>query len=261
MTKRFCLVIGLGACLALAGCQSGPSSSAPDRTAEQERALAVERRAGFLEGLLDGRHTAARLINDLAAALPERVRLTEGVYESAVVRVKGHAPSNHLIADYIARLGRSSVLTEVTLQSSVQKSSRGGEYQEFALRASVGDPGGGEPETPGPPAARLEELEKLLPARQETVEMLREFQMLALGSGLQMTKFALGKEIPGEFYAAWPVAIELAGSQAGLGRYFNDLAGSRRLWLVEKFSFKVVSPQEARSPLRVSIMARTYLNQ
>lgn len=259
MTQRVSRAACLAAGLVLAACQSGPSSSAPDRTAEQEQALAIERKAEFIEGLLAGRHTAARLMDDLRAALPDRVRLTEGVYGSGEVRIKGNAPSNNLLADYIARLGGSAVLTEATLQSSVQISGRGGERQEFALHALVRDPGGDEPETHGSPAARLEELEKLLPARQETADMLRELQMLALGSGLQMTKFAPGNEIPGEFYKGWPVAIEIAGSQAGLGRYFSDLAQLPRLWLVEKFSFKAVSPQDPRSPVRASITLRTCL--
>lgn len=261
MTKRSSLVIGLGVCLALAGFQCGPPSSAPDRKAEQERALAVERRADFLEGLLGGRQTVARLMGDLAAALPDRVRLTEGVYESAEVRIKGYAPTNTLLADYIAQLGRSAVLTDVMLQSSIQKGGRGAEYQEFAIRARVVDPGGAGPEAHGSPAERLEELEKLLPARRETAEMLRELQRLALGSGLRMTKFAPGNEIPGEFTTEWPVAIEVAGSQAALRRYFSDLAGSHGLWLVEKLSFKAVSPQDPRSPVRASITARTYLPQ
>ncbi|MGB7296024.1 MAG: type 4a pilus biogenesis protein PilO [Candidatus Aminicenantales bacterium] len=259
MTKRFSLVIGLGACLALAGCQSGPSSSAPDSTEEEERALAVERQAGFLEGLLGGRHTVARLMGDLTAALPDRVRLTEGVYESAQVQIKGQAPTNTLLADYIARLGRSAVLRDAILQSTVQKGGRGAGYQEFLLRALVRDPGGVGPEATGCPAARLEELEKLLSARQENAEMLREFQRLALGSGVQTTKFAPGNEFAGEFYTELPVAIEVSGSQAALTRYFSDLAGSPSLWLVEKFSFKAVSPQDARSPVRASITARTYL--
>jgi len=261
MTKRSSLVIGLGVGLAIAACQSGPSSSASDKTAEQDKAQSVERRAGFFEGLLGGRGTAARLMDDITASLPDRVRLIEGVYGSAEVRLKGYAPSNNRVADYLARLGRSAVLADVTLQSSIQKSGRGGEYQEFALRARVRDPGDEKPRAPGSPAARLGELEKMLPARGETADMLREFQMLALGSGLKMTRFVPGKETAGEFYTAWPVTIEVTGSQADLGRYFNDLAESRRLWLVEKFSFKSVSPQDARSPLRASISARTYLTR
>ena len=149
MTKSSLLVLGLAVGFALAGCDSGPSSSAPDRTAEQERALAVERRAGFLDGLLAGRRTAARLMDDLAAALPDRVRLTEGVYDSATVRIKGLAPSNTLIADFIARLGRSAVLTEVMLTSSVQKSGRGGEFQEFAVIAHARDSGSKKPAVSG----------------------------------------------------------------------------------------------------------------
>ena len=259
MTKRSSLVIGLGVGLAIAACRAGPSSSASDKTAEQDEVQSVERRAGFLGDLLSRRRTAARLMDDITSSLPDRVRLIEGVYGSAEVRLKGYAPSNNHVADYLARLGRSAVLAEVTLQSSVQKSGRGGEYQEFALRALVRDPGDEKPGTSGSPTARLGELEKMLPGRGETADMLREFQTLALGSGLKMTRFVPGKETPGEFYAALPVAIEVTGSPADLGRYFNDLAASRRLWLVEKFSFKNVSPQDARSPLRASITMRTYL--
>lgn len=259
MTTRQSLVAGLSLFFALAGFQCGPPSSDKTLAEEQERALAVERRADFLEGLLGGRHTVARMMGDLAAALPDRVRLTEGVYDSAEIRIKGYAPTNTLLADYVARLGQSAVLTDTMVQSSVQKGLRGATYQEFAIRALVRDPGGAGPATSGSPVERLEALEKLMPERRETAEMLRELQRLALGSGLQMTKFAPGNETPGEFTTEWPVAIEVAGSQAALRRYFSDLAGSHGLWLVEKFSFKAVSPQDARSPVRASITARTFL--
>ncbi len=47
-----------------------------------------------------------------------------------------------------------------------------------------------------PGRARVEELEKALLARQDTVGMLGEIQRLALDAGLQMTKFAPGAELP-----------------------------------------------------------------
>jgi Tfp pilus assembly protein PilO len=149
----------------------------------------------------------------------------------------------------------------VTLQSSVQKSGRGGAFMEFALRGLVREPGEEKPGPSGSRAARLEELEGFLPGRAETAGMLREFQALAVGAGLKMTRFVPGKETPGELYAAWPVSLELHGSLADLGRYFNALAGSSRLWLVSKLSFRAVSPQDARSPFRASVTTRTFLLQ
>ena len=89
--------------------------------------------------------------------------------------------------------------------------------------------------------------------------MLRELQRLALDAGLQMTKFAPGAEVPGEFTSALPVAIEVSGDMTELGRYLRGLAALPSLWVVEKFSFKAVSPDDQRSQVRASITAKTYL--
>jgi type IV pilus assembly protein PilO len=83
--------------------------------------------------------------------------------------------------------------------------------------------------------------------------------MLASEAGLQMTGFTPGNEIPGEFYAERPVPIEVTGSQADLGRYLRGMADLPHPWIVSKFSFKAVDPQDARSPVRASITAQTYL--
>ena len=256
-TKASCAVLlaaGL-ALLTLAGCQSGPSGSDPSPAAGDAAAL-LERKVEFLEGLAAERRVAARVVADLVSALPVRVRLTEISYGGVEAAVKGVAPTNNLLADYLARLAGSAVLREVALRSSALKTGRGGEYQEFALHATVARQGGAG--TDGA-AERLEELERLVGPRGESGETLRELQMLALGSGLQMTRFAPGNELAGEFYAELPVTIEVAGSQDGVGRYLDDLAGLSRLWVVEKLTLKAASPQDARSPLRATVSARAYL--
>ncbi len=255
------LAAALGACLALAGCQSGPSSSAPGRTAEEEQALAVERKIEFLEDALCRRGTAARMMDELAAALPERVWLTEVLYEAGEARIKGRAWSNSLLVDYLARLESSLVIAEVTLQSSVQMSGRDRESREFALRALASDIGGGAADTGGISEARLAEFEKLLAGRDETSGFFLQIQRLASDAGLQMTKFAPAGAIPGEHYEEWTVAIEVMGGQAALRRFFSGMAGLPRLWIVEKFSFKALAVDDSRSPVRVSIAARTFLRE
>jgi hypothetical protein len=163
------------------------------------------------------------------------------------------------VADYLSRLEGSLSLANIALSSSAMKIVRGRELQEFALEAVV-RPGEAASAPSGLPlSARVEELEKALSAPQDSSELLRDLQRLALTAGLQMTKFAPSAEIPGEFTAEWPVAIDVSGEPAELSRYLKGLAELPGLWVVDKFSFKAASGEDPRSPVRASITAKTYL--
>jgi len=247
----------LGACIALMACPSGPSSSGSSSSGKDE-AAAVARKIEHIEGLLARRPVAGRIIEDLISALPDRVRLTEASYDSGKVRVKGIAPSNNLLADYVARLGDSPSLADLTLGGSVMKTTRGRESWEFTLAAVAADAAGEAASAGSDPAARLAELERAVPARQDSAATLREIQRLALDSGLQMTKFAPGPEVPGEFTAELPVAIEVQGGWSDIAGYLRGLAELPGLWVAAKFSCKAVSADDPRSEVRASITGRTY---
>ena len=255
MTCRNRFLTCLSVCIALAACNSGPpSSNAP--SSGEAKAAALERKADHLSRLLGRRHEAAQALDDLTSALPESVRLTEVVYDASGVQIKGGAPTNNLLADYLSRLGEGPSLENVILRGSAMKTVRGRERVDFFLQAAVRDPGSA-PSPPGDdPAVRLEALEKVLPPRQDTARMLRELQMLALESGLQMTRFAPGVETAGEFTGELPVSIEVSGDLAGLGRYLRGLAGLDSLWTVERFSFKAALPDDPRSEIRAAVAAR-----
>lgn len=254
MTKKIVLIAGLGMGLALAACKSGPSSSG--RSPAEKEAAALERKAEYVGDLLVRRPLAADAFDALTAALPDRVRLTEIVYDPKGVQAKGNAPSNTVLADYISRLAGSPALTDVMLRGSSLRTVRGREHVEFLLQAAVRDPGSGSAPVDVPLAVRLKELEKALPPRQEPSEMLREIQRLVLDSGLQMTKFVPGVEVAKEFAGELAATIEVEGSVADVSRYIRGLANSPRLWVVERFSLKTVSPDDPRSDVRASIAAR-----
>ena len=241
-----------GLCLALGSCNSGPASSGSSGSASsgKDKAATLGRKAEHIEGLLARRGVAAAVLDDLMSALPDRAWLTEVTYAAGKVQAKGKAPSNNLVAAYLSRLEGSPSLTNVTLRSSAMKIVKGRELQEFALEAVARDV--------ERTSAPLEELEKALPARLADAEMLRDLQRLTLDAGLQMTKFAPGAEISGEFTTEWPVAIEVSGDQSELGRYLKSLSELPRLWVVDKLAFKAVSADDPRSPVRASITARTY---
>lgn len=261
MRNRVYITLCLSACLISIACPSKPSAPGP------EPAAALERKIDLINGLVGQRPLAARILNELDTALPARVWLTEVVYDSDGIRVKGRAPSNGLVADYVSSLERSASLTEANLLTSVQKRARNNEYQEFALRALVKDGSGEKPSKSGyesgPDAVaaltrRFEELEKVMPAGKETADILRQFQLAANDSGLKITKFAPGSEIPGEFTSEWPISIEATGSRQSLRRFFDTIVDLPRLWLIKKFSFSAMSNEDADSPVRASLTALTY---
>jgi hypothetical protein len=243
--------------LVIAACNSGPSRSASTSAATE--AAVTEGKIEHIEGLLARRGQAGHALEALTAALPERVWLTEITYDSGKVRAKGRAATNNLLADYITRLGESPSFTNMTLGGSVMRTVQGRETQEFTFDIALLNAGIEEAPEGTAPAERLRALEAMLPARQDMAEMLREVQGLARDAGLQMTAFAPGAGVAGEFTEALPVAIDVAGSFASLGRYLDGLAGLSRLWVVEKFFMKAAAPDDPRSQVRAAVSAKTYL--
>ncbi len=262
MEKRALLVLCLAACLIFIACPSRRSAPGPDE------ASALRGRIDLLSGYLEQRGVAARILGDLSRALPENAWLTEAGYDGAAVRVKGFAPSNTVVADYVARLGGSTVLADVNLQTSVERRVGNRARQEFAVQATVrgtgglrasaavgGEGSGGQEITAL--AARVAELEKDLPTGKNSAGVLRKFQVAADESGMKIAKFAQGAEIPGEFYNEWPVSLEVTGSRRSLGIFLEKVGEMPGLWLVKQFSFRTASPQDADSPVRASLTAKT----
>jgi len=229
----------LCAALVLAACNSGPSAPGPDKSS------VLERKIEFLESLAGRRDLAARAWNEIVAAAPDRLWPTEVVYKDGEVEVKGSALSYDRLADFISRLEESPLLSEVDLRTSVQKTGRTGDYYEFTIAARAG-------------AGEGAELEKILTARPAPADGLRELQRLAADSGLRMTKCVFGQETSGEFAIELPVAVEVEGSRAGLGRYLGGLAGLPHFRFVKELRVKAVDPRDARSAVRASIAASAY---
>ena len=262
MKQRIFQIFFLSACLTLVLRPSAPAALGP------EQAAALERKIDLINGLMSQRRLAARIFDDLNTALPDRVWMTEVHYDSKGIQIKGSARTNILLSDYVLSLEGNPNLTSVTLQSSIQRRARNNEYQEFVLRALVKDTRAGRPSALSRSgsdsaalaalATRLKELEKVMPARKETAEILRQVQQIASDSQLKVMKFAPGSEIQKEFYGEFPIAIEVTGTRQDLRRFFGRMADLPRLWLISEFSIKAISNQDADSPIRASITAQTY---
>lgn len=246
--SRIWLVLGLAAGLLLAACNSGPAKSGT--ASAKKTPSAAERKAEYIAGLQARSGEAGRVWGALTAALPDGLWLTEAAYDAGKIRIKGLTASNNLLADYISRLGSSPALANLVLGGSVLKTVRGKEVEEFSITASAGGKAA--------PPVSSEELEKSLPPGQDTASILRGVQRLALDAGFKMTKFTPGPEALGELTHSVAVAVDVTGDRTALARYLDAWAGLPGLWTIDKLSLRAASPDDARSPVRVSIAARTY---
>lgn len=238
------LAIGLSAGLLLAGCNSGPSRSGSP--AAKGAPSAAERKAAYLDGLMARRGEAERAWNAIAAALPDGVWLTEAAYDGGKVRIKGRTATNNLLADYISRLGESPGIVNLALGGSAMKTVRGREVQEFSFTALAA------------PARENAAAPEELPPGPDTAAILREVQRLALDAGFKMTKFTPGAEVPGEFARNIPVMVEASGDRTAVASYLGGWAGLPGLWIIEKVSLRAASPDDPKSPVRISVLARAY---
>jgi type IV pilus assembly protein PilN len=109
----------------------------------------VERKISLINLLKAQREIAVRIMDEMSKGLPEWVWLSEVSYENQLLRIKGRAISNTLIAEYIANLEKSDILGQVNLIEITQRTQRNEQFLEFILTAAYGSG----PPPPPPPAS------------------------------------------------------------------------------------------------------------
>ncbi|HYA48431.1 MAG TPA: type 4a pilus biogenesis protein PilO, partial [Burkholderiales bacterium] len=108
-------------------------------------------------------------------------------------------------------------------------------------------------------AAQLKGLEAIIPQRREQADILRQIQQLAYDARLDVTNFTQQKEVNREFYAEWPIVVQVTGIYHNLGTYFDRLSQYSRLFTIEKFAIKALSRQTDQSTITANWTAQTYL--
>ncbi len=108
-------------------------------------------------------------------------------------------------------------------------------------------------------AAQLKGLEAIIPQRKEQADILRQIQQLAYDARLDVTNFTQQKEVNREFYAEWPINIQVTGTYHNLGTYFDRLSQYSRLFTIDRFSIKAVSKQTDLLTVSANWTAKTYL--
>jgi Tfp pilus assembly protein PilO len=106
--------------------------------------------------------------------------------------------------------------------------------------------------------ATLKDLEQIIPQKKEIADILRRIQQLAYDSRLNVLKFQPKGEVKKDFYAEWPINIEISGTYHNLGLFFDRLSKFSRLFNVNNFSVTALSNQTDALTIGSKFVATTY---
>ncbi len=106
--------------------------------------------------------------------------------------------------------------------------------------------------------AKLKTLEVNIPQRKEIADILRQIQTLAYDSRLDVLRFAPGAEVNKDFYAEWPIPIQVSGSYHNLGLFFDKLSKFARVFTIDNFSIKALGRQTDLNTITANWTAKTY---
>ena len=106
----------------------------------------------------------------------------------------------------------------------------------------------------------LNELEAIMPQKEEIDVILRQIQQLANDTRLNITKFVPKAEIAKDFYAEKPISIEITGNYHNLGIFFDRLSNFSLLFNIEDFSITSLRVQSEASTISAKLTAKTYIS-
>jgi Tfp pilus assembly protein PilO len=106
--------------------------------------------------------------------------------------------------------------------------------------------------------ATLKDLEQIIPQKKEIADILRRIQQLAYDSRLNVLKFQPQGEIKKDFYAEWPINIEISGTYHNLGIFLDKLSKFSRLFNVDNFSITALNNQTDELTIGSKFIATTY---
>jgi len=106
----------------------------------------------------------------------------------------------------------------------------------------------------------LDKLLRILPARLNTQEILRNVRTLAEQGDFDLKKFQPGELVDREFYKEWPIQIDLDGQYHNLAVFFDKIRRYPRIFNIENLRLDATRVQ-AGGPhtLSTSFIAKTFV--
>ncbi len=107
--------------------------------------------------------------------------------------------------------------------------------------------------------ATLQALSRILPSEKEVADLLRKVQQLAAESSLNVLRFKPEATRPQDFYAEWPISLEIDGSYHNLAYFFDRLSRLSRIVNVSNLSIQAKKQPTISSTITASCTATTFV--
>lgn len=105
----------------------------------------------------------------------------------------------------------------------------------------------------------LDKLLRILPARLNTQEILRNVRTLAEQGGFDLKVFEPGQTVDREFYKEWPIRITLDGQYHNLATFFDKIRRYPRIFNIENLQVRAARDQQSPHTLNTSFVAKTFV--
>lgn len=107
--------------------------------------------------------------------------------------------------------------------------------------------------------ATLQALSRILPSQKEVDDLLRKVQQLAAESSLDVLRFKPEATRPQEFYAEWPITLDLDGNYHNLAYFFDRLSRLSRIVNVTNLSVEAKREPTVSSTISATCTATTFV--
>jgi type IV pilus assembly protein PilO len=107
--------------------------------------------------------------------------------------------------------------------------------------------------------ATLQALSRILPSQKEVDDLLRKVQQLAAESSLDVLRFKPEATKPQNFYAEWPISLELDGSYHNLAYFFDRLSRLSRIMNVSNLEVDAKKDPSIASTIKATCTATTFV--
>ena len=106
---------------------------------------------------------------------------------------------------------------------------------------------------------QLQTLSRILPDSKEVDDLLRKVQTLAAQSNLNVLRFKPEVTQPVDFYAKWPISLDLNGTYHNLAYFFDRLSKLSRIVNVSNLKITAQNKPTVSSTIRATCTATTFV--
>jgi type IV pilus assembly protein PilO len=104
----------------------------------------------------------------------------------------------------------------------------------------------------------LAKLLQILPSKRNTEELIKRIETLTRQGDFTLLKFTPGEFVQKDFYAEWPIDIQIQGTYHNLALFFDRMSRFSRIINVEDMSIKALDNVPGKS-IAANFIAKTFI--